>query len=226
MTAPRALLTDIEGTTSSIDFVHEVLFPYAKAALPGFVRTHRRDPQVAALLEQVREAINEPGADSERITEVLLVWIDEDRKSTPLKALQGLIWDHGYRAGDFTGHVFDDAVRNLRRWHDSAIPIYVYSSGSVQAQQLLFRHSVAGDLTPLFAGYFDTRIGHKREAQSYAAIADRIGLPPGEILFLSDVAAELDAAAAAGMRTLHVVRGDGVERGPHQTVHDFDEIIF
>ncbi len=225
-TAPRAILTDIEGTTSSIGFVHEILFPYAKSALPDFVRKGRRDSTVAPLLDEVREAIGESDADTERVIEALLEWIDEDRKSTPLKALQGLVWERGYRAGDFTGHVYADAVRNLRRWHETGRPIYVYSSGSAQAQELLFRHSDAGDLRPLFAGYFDTRIGPKREQRSYAAIAKHIGLPAGDILFLSDVAAELDAAAAASMRTIQLVRDDNIERGRHQTVHDFDEIIF
>ena len=225
-TAPRAILTDIEGTTSSIDFVHEILFPYAKSALPDFVRERRRDSGVAALLDEVRGAIGEPDANTERVIEALLGWIDEDRKSTPLKALQGLVWERGYRAGDFTGHVYADAARNLRRWHEAGLPIYVYSSGSTRAQELLFRHSDAGDLTPVFAGYFDTRIGAKREQHSYAAIAKDIGLPPGDILFLSDVAAELDAAAAADMRTIQLVRDDAIERGRHRTVHDFDEIIF
>ena len=225
-TAPHAILTDIEGTTSSIGFVHEILFPYAKSALPDFVRERRRDFGVAALLDQVREAIGEPEANTERVIEALLGWIDEDRKATPLKALQGLVWERGYRAGEFTGHIYVDAARNLRRWHEAGLPIYVYSSGSTQAQELLFRHSDAGDLTPLFAGYFDTRIGPKRERHSYAAIAKDIRLPPGDILFLSDVAAELDAAAAAGMRTIQLVREDAIEGGRHRTVHDFDEIIF
>ena len=178
------------------------------------------------LLEQVREAIREPDAGTERVIEALLGWIDEDRKATPLKALQGLVWERGYRDGDFTGHVYDDAARNLRRWHEAGLPLYVYSSGSTQAQELLFRHSDAGDLTPVFAGYFDTRIGPKREQHSYSAIAKDLGLPPGDILFLSDVADELDAAAATGMRTIQLVRDDTVERGGHRTVHDFDEIIF
>lgn len=225
-TAPRAILTDIEGTTSSIGFVHEILFPYAKSALPDFVREHQRDSGVAALLDEVRGAIGEPDANTERVIEALLGWIDEDRKSTPLKALQGLVWERGYRAGDFTGHVYADAARNLRRWHETGLRIYVYSSGSAQAQELLFRHSDAGDLTPVFAGYFDTRIGAKREQHSYAAVAKDIGLPPGDILFLSDIAAELDAAAAAGMRTIQLVRDDAIERGHHRTAHEFDEIIF
>ena len=226
MTAPRAILTDIEGTTSSIGFVHEVLFPYARAALPEFVRRHRRRPDVAALLEETRQELGDAGAEVERVTETLLSWIDEDRKAPPLKALQGLIWEHGYRAGDFTGHVYEDAVRGLKRWHRAGIPLYVYSSGSVRAQQLLFGHSDAGDLTPLFAGYFDTRIGQKRDEASFRAIADRIGRPAGEILFLSDVVEELDAAAAAGMRTTQVVRDAGIRRGRHPAANDFDAIIF
>lgn len=225
-TAPHAILTDIEGTTSSIGFVHEILFPYAKTALPDFVREHQRESGVATLLDQVREAVSEPEATTERVIEVLLGWLDEDKKATPLKALQGLIWERGYRAGDYAGHVYADATRNLRRWHEAGLPIYVYSSGSTQAQELLFRHSDAGDLTPLFAGYFDTRVGPKREQDSYAAIANDIRLPPDEILFLSDVAAELDAAEAAGMRTIQLVRDGTIERGRHRAVQDFDEIIF
>lgn len=224
--APRAILTDIEGTTSSINFVHETLFPYAKSALPDFVRERERDPGVATLVDEVREIIGEPDAGIERVVDALLAWIDKDRKVTPLKTLQGLIWERGYEAGDFTGHVYPDAARNLRGWHDAGLALYVYSSGSTQAQALLFRYSDAGDLTPLFAGYFDTRTGPKREQDSYAAIARDIDLPPGDILFLSDVAAELDAAAAAGMQTIQLVRDDTVERGRHRAVHDFDEIIF
>lgn len=226
MTAPRAILTDIEGTTSSIGFVHDVLFPYARAALPDFVRENRHAPEVSSLLDEAREEAGDADADVERVIETLIAWIDEDRKATPLKALQGLIWEHGYRAGDFTGHVYDDAVRGLRRWHDAGISLYVYSSGSARAQQLLFGHSDAGDLTVLFSGYFDTRVGNKRAPASYSAIAGKIGCPAGDILFLSDVLEELDAAAAAGMRTTHVVRAAGIARGHHATAHDFDAIIF
>lgn len=226
MTTPGAILTDIEGTTSSISFVHDVLFPYAKAAMPDFLRKHHEDPGVAEPLEETRGEIGDPQADLERVIETLLSWIDEDRKATPLKAVQGLVWEDGYRAGDFTGHVYDDAVRGLRRWNDAGIPLYVYSSGSTKAQQLLFGHSDAGDLTPLFAGYFDTRVGHKRDKASYTAIAQNIGVPPADILFLSDVVEELDAAEAAGMRTIQLVRDDDIEKGGHRIAHDFDEIIF
>lgn len=226
MTQPRAILTDVEGTTSSIGFVHDVLFPYAREALPDYVRKYRHEPEVAALLDETREESGEPDADVERVIETLIAWIDEDRKATPMKALQGLVWEDGYRTRKFTGHVYPDAARCLQRWHESGIPLYVYSSGSVKAQRLLFEHSGAGDLTPLLSGHFDTRVGHKRDAASYSAIADEIGLPPGDVLFLSDVVEELDAAAAAGMRTVRVVRDSEAPGGRHPMVHDFDAIIF
>ena len=221
----RAILTDIEGTTSSIAFVHEVLFPYAAERLPDFVRAHRDDMEVAELIDRAREEAGEPDADSERVIEILLAWIAADRKATPLKALQGLIWRHGYEVGDFTGHVHDDAVDGLRAWAGAGIDLYVYSSGSVGAQKLLFGHSDAGDLRPLFRGYFDTRIGHKGERESYERIAIEIGLRPDEILFLSDVAEELDAARDAGMRTMQLVRDDAVVRGDHPAARDFTEVV-
>jgi len=220
----RAVLTDIEGTTSAIRFVHEVLFPYAARALPDFVRGHQREGDVAALLQDVRAEAGEPDASLERVVEILQQWIAEDRKVTAMKALQGHVWRQGYEQGDFTGHVYADAVDGLRRWHADGIALYVYSSGSVAAQQLLFGHSDAGDLTPLFDGYFDTRIGQKREPAAYRAIVADIGLPAGDILFLSDVAEELDAAASAGLQTVQLVRDDAIERGAHRVARDFDEV--
>jgi enolase-phosphatase E1 len=151
--------------------------------------------------------------------------MDQDRKVTPLKALQGMLWEAGYRRGDFTGHVYPDAALRLRRWHHAGIGLYVYSSGSVQAQRLLFGHSDAGDLTPLFSGYFDTTSGPKRAADSYRRIAARIGLPTAEILFLSDMIEELDAARAAGMRTMRLVRDrTPAANAPHPEVGDFSQI--
>lgn len=220
-----AVVTDIEGTTSSIDFVHEMLFPYAAAAIPDFLRSHHADPSILPLLQDVRREIDEPDAGVERLIEVLQQWIAEDRKATPLKALQGHIWQHGYETGAFTGHLYEDAARTLRKWRERGLRLYVYSSGSVKAQQLLFGYSDAGDLRPLFDGWFDTRTGGKREQASYRCIAENIALPAGNILFLSDVAEELDAAAAAGMRTVQLVRKPGVQRGQHATAHDFEEIL-
>ena len=221
----KAIVTDIEGTTSSIDFVHQVLFPYASQRLPEFIRNNESDPDVAAILDAVRNESGDAEADSDAVIGTLLKWIEEDRKVTALKSLQGLIWKHGYESGGFTGHMYDDAVRKLRDWSAADIDLYVYSSGSVDAQKLLFGHSDAGDLTPLFRGYFDTGTGHKREADSYRNIVEHIGMPATKILFLSDVAEELDAAAEAGMRTCQLVRDDDVTRGTHPIAHDFDEVL-
>jgi enolase-phosphatase E1 len=220
----RVILTDIEGTTTSIDFVHQVLFPYASKMLPEFVRRHQQDDEIADILQDARTAAGEPNASLDRLIETLLTWIEEDRKVTALKALQGQLWRHGYENGDFTAHVYEDAAACMRRWHADGISLYVYSSGSVAAQKLLFGHSDAGDLTPLFDGYFDTRIGHKREADSYRAIVAEIGAAAGDILFLSDVAEELDAAAIAGLQTVQLVRDEQVERGTHRIAHDFAEV--
>ena len=221
----KAIVTDIEGTTSSIDFVHNVLFPYASRHLPEFVRNSQSVPAVVPVLDAVRAEAGEADADIERVIAVLLQWIDQDRKATVLKSLQGLIWKHGYENGDFTSHLYDDASRKLREWCNAGIDLYVYSSGSVGAQKLLFGHSVAGDLRPLFRGYFDTRIGHKRDTDSYRQIVDKIGAPTSEILFLSDVTEELDAAADAGMQTFQLVRDDKVVPGNHRIAHDFDEVL-
>lgn len=187
----KAILTDIEGTTSSIAFVAQTLFPYARAHLPAYVAAH--PTETAPILAEVAAA--EPGD----AVETLLRWIDEDRKATPLKALQGMIWADGYASGAFRGHVYPDAVAALRRWHDAGLRLYVFSSGSVAAQKLLFGHSEAGDLTPLFSGYFDTTTGAKREAASYARIASAIGEAAEDVLFVSDTPEEVAAARTAGM---------------------------
>lgn len=157
----KAILTDIEGTTSSLSFVKDVLFPYSRERMADFVRRHGQEPAVRLLLDEVARLAGVNHTDDNRITEQLVRWIDEDQKITPLKALQGMIWEEGYRRGDFKGHVYEDAVRNLRRWQERGIRLYVYSSGSVQAQKLLFGHTGYGDLTPLFSGYFDTAVGGK-----------------------------------------------------------------
>lgn len=198
-----AILTDIEGTTSSIDFVAEVLFPYARARVADYVAAHREE--TAAILAEV--AATEPGDP----VATLIRWVDEDRKATPLKALQGMIWADGYASGAFRGHVYPDAVAGLRRWHAVGVRLYVFSSGSVAAQKLLFGYSDAGDLTPLFSGYFDTNMGAKREAGSYAKIAEAIGDTPADVLFLSDTPEEVAAAREAGMdaRLIDRVGGEG-----------------
>lgn len=199
----KAVLTDIEGTTSSVAFVTEVLFPYARAHLTDYVAAHPE--RTAPILAEI--VAREPGDP----VATLRRWIDEDRKATPLKALQGMIWADGYAAGAFTGHVYPDAVATLRRWRAAGLRLYVFSSGSIAAQRLLFGHSDAGDLTPLFSGYFDTTTGPKREATSYVRIAAVIGEEPGEVMFLSDTPEEVAAARAAGMAAVLVGRDGGGE---------------
>lgn len=222
---PRVILTDIEGTTSSIAFVHEVLFPYSRARLADYVAAHARDPGVAAILGEVRAEAGEPALDLAGCTALLAEWHDADRKIGPLKSLQGLIWAEGYAQGTLQGHVYADAVEGLRRWHAQGIALYVYSSGSVAAQKLIFGHTAFGDLTPLFLGYFDTAAGGKKEAASYSGIAAAIGVPAAEILFLSDVEAELDAAAAAGLQVTLLARDAMPAASPYRACESFDSIL-
>lgn len=202
----RVILTDIEGTTSSISFVHEVLFPYAAKHLPDFVRTRQDDPAVAEQLDTVASIAGVDRQDIDGLIDALLGWIREDRKETSLKALQGMIWEQGYRDGTLQGHVYPDAAEYLQRWHDRGLRLFVYSSGSVEAQKLIFGFSTEGDFTPFFSGYFDTRVGGKKEPDSYRAILDELGVEPDTVLFLSDVEAELEAAEAAGIKTAWLVR--------------------
>jgi enolase-phosphatase E1 len=206
VTGVRAVLTDIEGTTSSIAFVKDVLFPYARERLPGFVQDHRDDPAVTRWLEATaREAgIDDPR--SRRVIDTLLRWIEEDRKATPLKALQGMTWKAGYEAGDYRAHIYPEVPAVLRAWKARGLKLYVYSSGSVPAQKLFFGHTVDGDLAPLFDGWFDTEVGGKRERGSYLRIAEAIGSTPPAVVFLSDAGAELDAARGTGMQTVRVCR--------------------
>ncbi len=219
----RAILTDIEGTTTDLGFVQRVLFPYAARRLPEFVAAHRDEPRMRALLIDVASQAGLAHADEAEVVRLLLDWIKLDLKLTPLKMLQGWIWREGYERGDFTGHVYADAVELLRRWHAAGLRLYVYSSGSEEAQRLLFRYSDAGDLSGLFSAYFDTRIGAKREVDSYRRIAQAIGLPPDRILFLSDIVAELDAARAAGLATCLLARDTQVVC-EHPVARDFHHI--
>ena len=219
----KAILTDIEGTTSAVSFVFDVLFPYAAKHLPDFVRQHAAHADVAEQLDAVRRDSNEPNADVERVIEIVLGWIAEDRKATPLKALQGMVWEQGYQAGELKGHVYPDAVEALKRWYQDGFKLFVYSSGSIQAQKLIFGCSEAGDLSPLFSGYFDTTSGPKREAKSYERITQAIGLDASQILFLSDIVEELDAARTAGMATCGLAR-EGGELAGHVTVDSFARI--
>ena len=198
------LLLDIEGTTTPIAFVTDTLFPYARARLVSFLSREGRADEASAFLAEM----------------------DRDSKSTELKAVQGRIWEDGYRSGELTGTVFDDVPRAFARWQSAGTPIAIFSSGSVLAQQWLFRRSSAGDLTPFISQYFDTEVGPKRDPASYARIAATVALPPSSITFVSDVVAELDAARAAGMQTIMSLRPGNHPQPPHdhRVVHSFDEI--
>lgn len=217
----RAVLLDIEGTTTPLAFVKEVLFPYARARLPEFVAANHQDPAVAEQLGLINEIA---GAELtlDRAGRFLRAWIDQDQKVSPLKVLQGMVWREGYESGEIKGQVYADAVEALAKWRSAGVPLYIYSSGSVEAQKLLFAHSEHGDLSGWFAGHFDLAVGGKKEPESYAAIARRIGLAPSDILFVSDVEAELNAAREAGMRTVWMVR-EGAMPAPasHETARDF-----
>lgn len=220
----KAIVTDIEGTTTSISFVYDVLFPYAREHLADFVRCHAEDAHVAPYLNDVR-LVAGADLDLEGVIAQLEQWMAEDKKVTPLKALQGMVWEKGYHEGDFTGHVYDDAHTQLLAWHAQGIALYVYSSGSVKAQKLLFGYSCYGDLTPLFSGYFDTTTGAKDDPASYACIAAQSKLPANAILFLSDVAKELAAAAGAGMQTYWLVRDiEPSSQAAFRQIRDFSEV--
>ena len=222
----KAVVTDIEGTTTSLSFVKDVLFPYAREHMQAFVGQHADDPKVREQLDAVCKEVGNDLSDQQIVAQ-LVQWIDEDKKITPLKALQGMIWESGYKSGDYTGHVYDDAVVYLKQWHAQGIKLYVFSSGSVQAQKLIYGYSDAGDLTPLFSGYFDTRIGSKREVSAYQHIVQEIGEPADNVVFLSDIKEELDAAKAAGMQTVWLARDTEINpMADHKQVKNFNEIKF
>jgi enolase-phosphatase E1 len=220
----KAIVTDIEGTTSSISFVKDVLFPYAREKLPDYVRQHQDVPYVKQL---IADTCHEAGIEinTEAAIAQLIQWLDQDKKITPLKALQGLIWGAGYKQGDFKSHLYQDAIINLKAWKAKGIALYVYSSGSVLAQKLLFGHTDSGDLTALFSGYFDTTVGGKKEDVSYRKIAGEIGFPANDILFLSDIKEELDAAKTAGYKTVWLTRDHAPDaHAEHPQVSGFDGI--
>ena len=221
---PAAVVMDIEGTTTSIDYVMTELYPYARDRLPDFVRRHRTDPEVCRILEAARR---EAGVwNDEAVVAALCAWMDADRKVTPLKDLQGLIWEEGYRSGALVSHVYPDVPPCLRAWRARGLRLYIYSSGSAHAQRLIYGHTGYGDLTPLLSGFYDTRVGAKREPDAYRRIAADIGLAPARILFLSDVRQELDAARRAGLQTVWLVRGGAPAlAAAHRRATRFDQIL-
>ncbi|MFD1151086.1 acireductone synthase [Saccharothrix hoggarensis] len=214
------VVLDIEGTLSATDQVLVTLYDYARPRLGPWIDEHGDDPAVAEAVAQIRELSGVDGGTDE-LVRVLHGWMDADQKVTPLKTLQGLIWQRGYAEGDLVAEFFPDVVPALREWHAEGVDLAVFSSGSVAGQVAFFRHTTDGDLTSLFQHHFDTvNAGPKREAASYLKIASVLG--SDDITFYSDVPAELDAAAEAGWRTVGVRRpgepyGDA-DFGPHRTV--------
>ena len=215
------VLLDIEGTTCPVSFVNTVLFPYATSHLEAYLQEHGGEPRVQQLLLDVRQAWADDGdaasaglvcTTTGSVVPYLQWLISVDRKLTALKDLQGMIWANGYAHGALHGPLFADVAPALRRWHRQGLGLSVYSSGSVAAQQLLYGHSSAGDLRPLFVGWFDTRTGAKGERTSYQAISQQLGCPPERILFISDANAELDAARAAGLQVLFSDRPGNPQR--------------
>jgi enolase-phosphatase E1 len=205
----KLFLFDIEGTTTDINFVHKVLFPYSESRLADFVRTHGNDPSLKSAIDEVKATVKKEEnreINLEEVIETLIAYIKSDRKHGGLKEIQGLIWDQGYSRGDFKGHVYPDVKPFFMKILNEGARIGIYSSGSIHAQKLIFGYSTDGDLTPMISYYFDTKIGPKRERTSYSNIANAVHLPPEEIRFFSDIAEELKAAKDAGFKVTHVVR--------------------
>lgn len=238
----RVVLLDIEGTTTPVEFVYEILFPFARQHVREFVEEHFNSEAVRADVEALREehradalkgngppAWTEDSAGSLLDSAVSYVhWLmDQDRKSRALKSLQGKIWEGGYQTGRLRGQVYADVPPAFERWKKQGRGIYIFSSGSVLAQKLIFAHTTEGNLTPYLDGYFDTTTGAKTSAASYQSIGEKIGAPADEVLFVSDVAAELDAARDAGMTTALCVRPGSrePEQPAHTIVRTFDEIF-
>jgi enolase-phosphatase E1 len=225
---PKFILTDIEGTTSSISFVAEKLFPYFRNNILDLSEM-TDNPVVKEAFEQtIQLAKSEDGeliSTEQEIIDKLYEWSVEDRKITPLKTLQGVLWEKGYRDGVLKGHVYPEVAANLKKWKEQGIELGVFSSGSVPAQKLIFGYSISGDLTPLFSAYFDTNTGGKRDAETYAKIAKALNLEAAEILFLSDIVEELEAADSNGFETIQLAR-EGMTPSWDKVVSSFDEIIF
>lgn len=226
--ATHYILTDIEGTTSSVQFVYTVLFPYFRehcheikemTANPEIQQAIKKTVELSATLE------NKKITSVDAVIETLIRWSIEDRKVTPLKTIQGILWKKGYESGEIKGHVYIDVAPALEKWEKHGLKMGVFSSGSIAAQKLLFQHSEAGDLTPYFSNYFDTTTGGKREVETYKAIAVALNQLPADILFLSDIIEELEAADEAGFHTIQLIRETTIPAWKN-TIHNFEELTY
>ena len=224
VTGVSCVIVDIEGTTSATSFVYDRLFPYSRARIADYLD----DPRAAGISRLVAAELGSANPSREDVVSTLQGWIDADAKVTPLKTLQGIIWEDGFACGDLVSHLFADVAPALVAWHHAGLALYVYSSGSVVAQRAWFGHTDAGDLNELFSGTFDTATaGPKRDASSYARITEAIGQPGERLLFLSDVATELDAAITCGWQVVEVTRpGEPhAASGRHPSTSTFADII-
>lgn len=229
----KAIVCDIEGTTTSISFVYDVLFPYFKARIESLLELLDRD-DVATCFEQIKQTMKAKSGQvisNQDVISQLEKWMAQDLKVPELKTLQGIVWRKGYLNGELQGHVYSDVLPAFIRWKQAGLSINIYSSGSVAAQKLLFKHSISGDLSPLIDDYFDTLVGPKQAPDSYTNIAEQLALIPTEILFLSDIEAELDAATQAGLQTMQLIR-PGTSPSQHlahtghfDTANSFDNIM-
>ncbi len=227
----KAILLDVEGTTTSIDFVHKELFPYSVEKIPEFIKDSENYEILQPIILEIKETLKAEGLllnslDHETMISTLIEWVRIDRKHPALKKIQGLIWQKGYESGAIKGHVYDDVKEAFINWTDQKLKVGIYSSGSVLAQKLLFKYSVAGDLTPFLSFHFDTKVGLKRESQSYKNIVQEIGFINNEILFVSDIPEELMAAKDSGLKTLHILRPGTLKHPDFKSIELFSELTF
>lgn len=219
----KAIITDIEGTTSSLSYVKEVMFPYSKKKLRDFLEANWEAPEIKSIIDRLSDRLGKK-VDIELAVKTFEEWIDKDIKDGLLKELQGHIWEEGFLRGELKGHIYPDAYQKLRELKEKGYRLFVYSSGSVKAQKLFFGNTDYGDITWLFEGFFDTSVGSKKEKESYLNISRAVGLDPEELLFISDVVEELDAASSAGLHTVLIARETEPKSSKHRTIKDFYEL--
>lgn len=236
------LLLDIEGTTCPVSFVSDVLFPYASQQLEPYIEQHHKDADIKEILQSAikehnqddnwlkggsaRGRLNDPNNDRQSIGHYLKHLISIDKKSTALKDLQGRIWNNGYACGDIVSTLFPEVAICLNEWRSMNLTLAVYSSGSIEAQQLLYKYTPSGDLRPLFSHWFDTHTGPKKEAMSYSTICKQMQVQPSEVLFISDSTVECDAAQRAGVETMFSLREGNPDTNPrgHRQITNLNEV--
>jgi len=222
----KGVLLDIEGTIAPISFVKDTLFPYSREKLEEFIKENKDKPEIRKILDDIKK-LEGRDLSLDEIISLLKKWIDEDKKITPLKDIQGYIWEEGFVSGKIKAPLYEDAYKKILSWREKGIPMYIYSSGSVKAQKLFFSHTEYGNILNFFKGHFDTKIGSKKDPESYKKISEEIGLKPEEILFLSDNPEEIEAAAKAGFKVIRIVRENDAEYisgFPYPQIPSFEKI--